>query len=77
MCVSVCSASTILVRPVGLLIELWPLLGSTDGGVVVIQSLCHPLTDDVHQALKRLLHVDVVLSACFKVLKTCRHKWRE
>lgn len=56
--------------PLRLLAELWPLFSSGDGGVVVIQTLCHPLTDDVHEPLKCLLHVNVVFSACFKELKT-------
>lgn len=67
----VCSASAVLVGPLRLLIQLWPLLGSGDGRVVVIQSLCHPLTDDVHQPLERLLHVDVVFRTGFKELESC------
>lgn len=66
-----CSAGTVLMRPLGLLSELWALLGSRDRRVVVVQTLCHPLTDDVHQPLERLLHVNVVLSARLKKLKPC------
>ena len=58
--------------PLRLLVELWPLFSSGDGRVVVVQSLRHPLADDVHQPLEGLLHVDVVFSARFEVLKTCR-----
>lgn len=78
MCVCVCwegtlcLASTILVGSLRLLVELWTLFGSSDGRVVVVQTLSHPLTDDVHQPLERLLHVYVVFSARLKELKTCR-----
>lgn len=58
--------------PLRLLVQLWPLFGSSDSRVVVVQTLCHSLTDDVHEPLEGLLHVDVVFSARFKVLKTCQ-----
>lgn len=67
---TLCSASTILVGSLRLLVQLRTLFGSGDGGVIVVEALCHPLTDDVHQPLKRLLHVYVVLSAGLKELKT-------
>lgn len=57
--------------PLRLLVELRPLLGSGDGGVVVVQALRHPLADDVHQPLEGLLHVDVIFGAGFEVLETC------
>lgn len=66
-----CLTSTILRGPLGLLVELWPLFGPCDSRVVVVQALCHPLTDDVHQPLEGLLHVNVVLRTRLKVLKTC------
>lgn len=65
-----CLTSAVLVGPLRLLVELWPLFGSADGRVVVVQTLCHPLTDDVHQPLEGLLHINVVFGARFKVLKT-------
>lgn len=34
------------------------------------EGLIHLLTDDIHQALKDLLHVDVLLGAGLKELKT-------
>lgn len=67
-----CLTSTVLMGPLRLLVELRPLFGSSDGGVVVVQTLWHPLTDDVHQPLEGLLHVNVIFSARFKELKTCR-----
>lgn len=67
-----CLTSTILTGPLRLFTELWPLFGSGYSWVIVVQTLCHPLTDDVHQALKRLLHVNVVFGTGFKVLKTCQ-----
>lgn len=77
MCVYVCVwcvvshlASTILTGPLWLLSKLWPLFGSGDGRVIVIQALCHPLADDVHQPLEGLLHVNVIFGASFKVLET-------
>lgn len=76
MCVFVqlCLASTILMGPLWLLTELWPLFISGDSWIVVVQTLWHPLADDVHQSLECLLHVNVVFSTCFKVLKTCRER---
>lgn len=67
-----CLASTILMGPLRLLGELWPLFSSSYSWVVVVQTLCHPLTDDVHKPLKGLLHINVIFSARFKVLKTCQ-----
>ena len=58
--------------PLRLIVELWSLFGSSDSWIVVVQSLRHPLTDDVHQPLKGLLHVDVIFSTRFEVLKTCQ-----
>lgn len=58
--------------PLRLLRELWPLFGSSDSRIVVVQTLRHPLADDVHQPLEGLLHVNVVFSTHFKVLKTCQ-----
>lgn len=74
VCVCVLSflASTILMGPLRLLVELWPLFSSGDGWVAVVQTLCHPLTDDVHQPLEGLFHVYVIFSTRFKVLKTCQ-----
>lgn len=66
--------STILMGPLRLLVELRPLLGAGDGGVVVVQTLRHPLADDVHQPLEGLLHVNVVFSARFKELETCQDR---
>lgn len=68
---TLCSASTVLVGSLRLLVQLRTLFASGDSGVIVVEALCHPLTDDVHQPLKRLLHVYVVLSAGLKELKTC------
>lgn len=70
--VQLCLASTILMRPLWLLSELWPLFIPGYGRVVVVQTLRHPLADDVHQPLEGLLHVNVVFSTRFKVLETCR-----
>lgn len=81
LCKSVCVCgggsyltSTILMGPLRLLVELRPLFGAGDGGVVVVQALRHPLADDVHQPLEGLLHVNVVFSARFKELKTCQDR---
>lgn len=70
VCVWSCLASTILVGPLRLLVELWPLFTAGDSRVVVVQTLRHPLADDIHQPLEGLLHVNVVFSACLEVLKT-------
>lgn len=79
LCVSVkvgggtlCLASTILVRSLRLLVQLRTHSGSGDVGVIVVEALGHPLTDDVHQPLKGLLYVDVVFSARLEEFKTCR-----
>lgn len=61
--------------PLRLLVELWPLSSSGDSRLIVVQAVCHPLTDDVHQPLEGLLYVNVVFSAGFKVLKTCQEGW--
>lgn len=37
---------------------------------VSLHALTHLLTDDVHQTLKHLLHIDVVLSAGLKEVET-------
>lgn len=40
------------------------------------QGLIHLLTDDVHKALKHLLHIDILLGAGLKELKTWMdRKW--
>ncbi len=75
-CVWSCLASTILMGPLRLLVELRPLFSSGDSRVAVVQALRHPLTDDVHQPLEGLLHVNVIFSARFKVLKTCEEGWQ-
>lgn len=67
-----CLAGTILVRSLRLLIQLRAELGPGDVGVIVVEALCHPLTDDVHQPLKRLLDVYVVFSTRLEELKTWR-----
>ena len=54
-----------------LLIELMALLLSSDGRIPRLQVLRHPLTDYVHQSLKCLLHVNVVLGTGLKKLKAC------
>lgn len=69
--------STILMGPLRLLVELRPLFGAGDGGVVVVQTLRHPLADDVHQPLEGLLHINVVFSARFKELETCQDRTGE
>lgn len=57
----------------GLLVrQLRALLGAGDGGVGCIQRLRHLLTDDVHQPLKGLLDVDVVLGAGLEELEAWR-----
>lgn len=71
-----CLASTILMGPLRLLGELWPLFSSSYSRVVVVQTLCHPLTDDVHKPLEGLLHINVIFSTRFKVLKTCQEGWQ-
>lgn len=38
---------------------------------VSLHALVHLLADDVHQTLKHLLHVDVVLRAGLKELEAC------
>lgn len=60
--------------PLRLLVELWPLFSANDSRVVAVHTLSHPLTDDVYQPLEGLLHVNVVFSTCFKVLKTCQER---
>lgn len=72
MCEQYCLTSTILMGPLRLLVELWPLFSSGDSRVIVVQTLRHPLADDVHQPLEGLLYINVVFSAGFKVLKTCQ-----
>lgn len=67
-------ASTILTGPLGLLGELWPLFCSGHSWVAVVQTIRHPLADDVHQSLKGLLHIDVIFSTRFKVLETCQEE---
>lgn len=64
---------TVLVRRGGLFCQLRPLLGPCDGGVPGVQALRHLFTDDVHQTLEGLLHVDVVFGAGLKKLKPNRH----
>lgn len=63
---------TVLMRRSRLLCQLRPLFGPRDGWVSGIQALGHLFTDDVNEALKGLLHVDVVLSAGLEELKTWR-----
>lgn len=42
------------------------------------QGLIHLLTDDVHEALKHLLHVDILLGTGLKELKTwMERRWRQ
>lgn len=61
---------TVLVRRSWLLCQLGPLFGPCDGGISGVQALRHLFADDVHQALKGLLHVDVVLGAGLEELET-------
>lgn len=56
----------------GLLCQLGPLFGPCDGGISGVQALRHLFADDVDQALEGLLHIDVVLGAGLKELKTWR-----
>lgn len=63
--------------PLRLLAELWPLFSSGDSRFIVVQTLRHPLTDDVHQPLEGLLYVNVVFSAGFKVLETCQDRRKD
>lgn len=65
------SAGAVLVWRRLLVRELWALLGACDRRVGRVQGLGHLLTDDVHQALKGLLDINVVLRACLKELKAC------
>lgn len=58
--------------PLRLLVELRPLFSSGYSRVIVLQTLRHLLANDVHQPFEGLLHINVVFSARFKVLKTCR-----
>lgn len=74
---SVFLTSTILTRPLRLLVELWALFSSSDGRVAVVQTLRHPLADNVHQALKGLLHINVIFSARLEVLETCQDRESE
>lgn len=68
-------ASAVLVWRGRLLSELWALFGSGDGWVSGIKALWHLLTDDVHQALKGLLYIDVVFGTGLKKLKPwSKHK---
>lgn len=65
------SAGAVLVRWHLLVTELWALLGACDRRVCRVQRLGHLLADDVHQALKGLFDVDVVLGAGLKELEPC------
>lgn len=65
------SASTVLVWGCLLVSQLWALLGARDCGVGCVQRLGHLLADDIHQALKGLLDINIVLGACLKELKPC------
>lgn len=49
--------------------QLGALLGTSDCWVGCVEGLRHLFTNDVHQALKGLLDVDVVLGAGLKKLK--------
>lgn len=63
---------TVLVRRSGLLCQLGPLFGPCDSGIAGVQTLRHLFTDDVDQALKGLLHIDVVLGTGLEELETWR-----
>lgn len=63
---------TVLVRRSRLLCQLGPLFGPCDSGIAGVQTLRHLFTDDVDQALKGLLHIDVVLGAGLEELETWR-----
>ena len=64
-------------RRSGLLCQLGPLFGPCDSGISGIEALGHLFTDDVHQPLKGLLHINVVLGAGLKELKTWKAEQRE
>ncbi len=64
-------ASTVSVGALRLLTELRALSVSRDGRIRRLRVICHPLTDYVHQSLKCLLHVNVVLGTGLKELKAC------
>ena len=56
-------------------LESRALLRGGDGWVG-LQALGHFVTDDVHKALEHLLHIDILLGAGLKELKTCMdRKW--
>lgn len=63
---------TVLVRGGRLLCQLGSLLGPCDSRISGVQALGHLFADDVHQALKGLLDVDVVLGAGLKELEACK-----
>lgn len=65
------SAGAVLMWRRLLVRELRALLGARDCRVGRVQGLRHLLADDVYQALKGLLDIDVVLGACLKELKAC------
>lgn len=50
------------------------LLCGSDGWIC-LQTLGHFVADDIHETLKCLLHINVILGTCFKKLKTWKkHK---
>jgi hypothetical protein len=51
--------------------ELRALLGAGDSRVGGVQGLGHLLTNDIYQALKGLLDVNVVLSTGLKEFEPC------
>lgn len=62
-CTSTLTLRGLLLQPVPLLAHWW-----TD---VTVEALVHLLTDDVHQPVEDLLHVDVVFSTGLKKLEAC------
>lgn len=67
-------ASAVLTGPLRLFGKLRSLFVSGCVGIASLQTLWHPLADDVHQSLKRLLHIDVVFGTGFKKLKACKSR---